>query len=102
MDADTLGGAGSPPAGASGSKPAPRSQADAQLTPEALDAVMRACRRDNVPLGPALLARGLLRPKEVTALEALLEGQRERHGQAGKTLGTLPALEPEPARPLSG
>src|SRR5207248_2422896 len=70
-------------------------------TPEALDALLRECRRDNAPLGRLLLAQGLLRQEELKCLERLAEGQVQRHGNdVGKTLATLRTLGG--ARPPSG
>src|SRR5262249_9654269 len=78
--------------------------------PEALDALLQECRRDNATLGRLLLARGLLRQKELECLEGLAEGQVQRHGNdAGKTLATLrtlgagrsPSGSPTPPDPLA-
>src|SRR5262249_43721333 len=70
------------------------------LAPEVLDAAARDCRRDNLPLGPTLLARGLLRQEELAGLEALAEGQAERRGDTDRTLATF--CNSEAARPAAG
>src|SRR5436190_5816255 len=60
------------------------------LAPEALDALLQECGRDDTPLGQLLLGRGLLRQNELECLEGLAEGQVRRHGNdAARTLATL-------------
>jgi serine/threonine protein kinase/formylglycine-generating enzyme required for sulfatase activity/tetratricopeptide (TPR) repeat protein len=63
------------------------------LTPEALDDALRERQRDSAgrPLGQVLVDRGLLAARERQALEALVDGQLERHGNAGKTQGSAVA-----------